>query len=154
VMVETFFLTELIPYLDANWRTIATREGRAVAGFSMGGGGAIRLVVKHPETFSRAASWAAALGSRRPGAAEELLTQLRQNADRLRDRVRLLLIVGDQDMTFASHSPFLAQLKELNLVHEYEVLAGVGHDLGRYQRETGARLVEFLAAGFPRTTAR
>ena len=62
--------------------------------------------------------------------------------------MRLLLIVGDQDMTFASHGPFVAQLKELKLACQYQVLPGVGHDLGKYHRETGAELVEFLGQGF------
>jgi endo-1,4-beta-xylanase len=148
VMVETFIVKELIPHIDANWRTLALRERRAVAGFSMGGSGAMRLVVKYPDLFSAAGSWAAGIGFRRSDAAEEFHAQLRQNAERIRDRVRLLLIVGDQDMTYAGHGPFIAQLKELKLAHEYEVLAGVGHDLGRYQRDTGSRLVEFLGRGF------
>jgi enterochelin esterase-like enzyme len=148
VMIETFILKELIPYVDAHWRTRATREGRVLAGFSMGGGGAVRLAVKYPDTFSAAASWAAAIASRRPGAANDSNTTLRENAERIRDRVRLLLIVGDQDLTYAGHAPFVAQLKELKIPHEYEVLPGVAHDLGKYQRDTGARLVEFLGRGF------
>jgi enterochelin esterase-like enzyme len=148
VMVETFIVKELIPYVDANWRTLARREGRALAGFSMGGGGAMRFAVKYPDLFCAAGSWAAAIGSRRPGAAEEFNAQLRQNTDRIKDQVRLLLIVGDQDMTYAGHGPVIAQLKELKLAHDYQVLAGVGHDLGRYHRDTGPQLVEFLGRGF------
>ena len=110
----------------------------------MGGGGAIRLAVKYPDTFCAAASWAAAIGFRRAGALEEFNEQLRENAERIRNRVRLLLIVGDKDMTYAGHAPVIAQLKELKLGYEYEVLEGVGHDLGRYQSGTGSRLVEFL----------
>jgi len=47
-----FFLNEAIPYIDSNFRTIASAEGRAVCGFSMGGHIAIRLAFNHPETFS------------------------------------------------------------------------------------------------------
>jgi enterochelin esterase-like enzyme len=148
VMVETFLIKELIPYVDANWRTIATRDGRALAGFSMGGGGAMRLAVKYPDTFCAAASWAAALGSRRPGAAEALRDQLQANADRIRDRVRFLMIVGDKDQTLASHEPFKAQLDELKLAYVYKELPEVGHDLGRYHRDTGREVVEFLGANF------
>jgi len=150
VMVETFLIKELIPYVDANWRTVATRDGRALAGFSMGGGGAMRLAVKYPDTFCAAASWAAALGSRRPGAAEALREQLQTNADRIRDRVRFLMIVGEKDQTLASHEPFKAQLDDLNLAYDYKLLPGVGHDLGRYHRDTGREVVEFLGAGFPK----
>jgi enterochelin esterase-like enzyme len=148
VMMETFLMKELIPHIDANWRTLATRESRVVAGFSMGGGGAIRFAIKYPDTFSAAASWAGALGGRRPGGAEEFAALARQNAGRIKDRVRLLLIVGDKDMTFAGHAPFVAQLDELKIGHDYKVLSGVEHNLGKYYAQTGPELVAFLTRGF------
>ena len=45
------FIQELIPYIDANYRTIADREHRSITGYSMGGFGAMALASKHPETF-------------------------------------------------------------------------------------------------------
>lgn len=48
---ETLIVRELIPYIDATYRTIASRGGRAIEGFSMGGRGATRLAVKYPELF-------------------------------------------------------------------------------------------------------
>jgi endo-1,4-beta-xylanase len=54
VLPETMIIQELIPHIDANFRTISMREGRAIQGFSMGGGGALRLAVKYPELFSSA----------------------------------------------------------------------------------------------------
>lgn len=52
VRVESMFMTELIPHIDATYRTIAGREGRAIEGFSMGGGGSLRFALKYPEQFS------------------------------------------------------------------------------------------------------
>lgn len=49
--VETVTIKELIPYIDATYRTIPTREGRGVEGFSMGGGGAATWGFKYPELF-------------------------------------------------------------------------------------------------------
>lgn len=46
------FVKELIPFIDKRFRTIADREERAVAGFSMGGFGALSLASLHPELFS------------------------------------------------------------------------------------------------------
>lgn len=43
---------DLVPYIDANYRTIADREHRAVMGYSMGGFGAMVLPLKNPEIFS------------------------------------------------------------------------------------------------------
>lgn len=48
---ETLIIRELLPHIDAIYRTIATRAGRAIEGFSMGGRGATRLAVKYPELF-------------------------------------------------------------------------------------------------------
>ena len=52
VRPETMIVDELIPYIDATYRTIARRDGRAVQGFSMGGGGSLRIAAKHPDLFS------------------------------------------------------------------------------------------------------
>jgi len=50
--VETVFIEELIPEVDRGYRTIATREGRILEGFSMGGYGAARLGFRHPDRFA------------------------------------------------------------------------------------------------------
>ena len=49
--VETAFFRDLVPHVDASYRTIADRNGRAVAGYSMGGAGALRYAMAHPEVF-------------------------------------------------------------------------------------------------------
>jgi enterochelin esterase-like enzyme len=50
-MGETNIVRELIPHIDATYRTIATREGRCIEGFSMGGRGSTRLALKYPDMF-------------------------------------------------------------------------------------------------------
>ena len=49
---ETFVATELVSYVDAHYRTLATRKSRGLSGHSMGGYGTIRIGMKHPEVFS------------------------------------------------------------------------------------------------------
>lgn len=49
------FINELVPYIDANYRTVADREHRGIMGYSMGGFGAMVLAMKHPETFGMSA---------------------------------------------------------------------------------------------------
>jgi enterochelin esterase-like enzyme len=49
--VESVFIKDLIPHIDATYRTIASREGRGVEGFSMGGFGAAHFGFKYPELF-------------------------------------------------------------------------------------------------------
>lgn len=46
-----FIATDLVRYIDANYRTIATREGRGLVGHSMGGYGTWVVGMTHPEVF-------------------------------------------------------------------------------------------------------
>jgi endo-1,4-beta-xylanase len=48
---ETTFIKELIPHIDATYRTVAARHGRCIEGFSMGGRGSTHLALKFPELF-------------------------------------------------------------------------------------------------------
>ena len=52
--VETAFTKDLIPHVDAAYRTVADRTGRGVGGYSMGGYGAIRYSLAHPDLFGAA----------------------------------------------------------------------------------------------------
>ncbi len=54
---ETFHISQLIPWVDAHLRTKARRSERAIAGLSMGGGGAVTYAALHPELFAAAASF-------------------------------------------------------------------------------------------------
>ena len=42
---------DLVKWVDANYRTIASRAGRGLAGHSMGGYGTLRIGMTYPETF-------------------------------------------------------------------------------------------------------
>lgn len=53
---ETYIIDELVPFIDKKYKTIASREGRAISGFSMGGHGALYLSFKHQEVFGAAGS--------------------------------------------------------------------------------------------------
>jgi putative tributyrin esterase len=53
---ETYLTKDLIAWVDSSYRTIATREGRAIAGLSMGGYGALVLAMRNPRLFVAAAS--------------------------------------------------------------------------------------------------
>jgi enterochelin esterase-like enzyme len=49
---ESFVAHDLVSYMDAHYRTIPNRMSRGLAGHSMGGYGAVRIGMKHPEMFS------------------------------------------------------------------------------------------------------
>lgn len=48
---EDFMVQELVPYIDANFKTIADRNSRGIAGIFIGGYGAIRFGMRHPDVF-------------------------------------------------------------------------------------------------------
>src|SRR5690349_18218832 len=58
---ESYIIRELIPDVDMRFRTINDRRGRAIAGLSMGGYGALKFAIKNPGTFAFAASMSGAL---------------------------------------------------------------------------------------------
>lgn len=49
---EQFIVRDLVNYVDHKYRTLRTRKARGIAGHSMGGYGALRVAMRHPETFS------------------------------------------------------------------------------------------------------
>jgi enterochelin esterase family protein len=59
--VQTAFLSDLVPEIDRSWPTTGRREGRAVAGLSMGGWGALRFAMLRPDLFVAAASLSGAV---------------------------------------------------------------------------------------------
>ena len=61
IRYEDFMVQELIPYIDATYRTRSKREFRAVAGLSMGGLGTLLMATKHPDMFVAAAPLSAAV---------------------------------------------------------------------------------------------
>ena len=49
---EDYIVHELVPYIDAHYRTIPERASRGLTGHSMGGYGTIRIGMRHPDVFS------------------------------------------------------------------------------------------------------
>ena len=60
---ETFVIDQLIPLIDAHFRTIADRSHRVIFGISMGGYGAMMFAARHPDLFVAAASLSGAVDS-------------------------------------------------------------------------------------------
>ncbi|MFI6522324.1 alpha/beta hydrolase [Spirillospora sp. NPDC050679] len=58
---KNFHIDQVIPFIDANLRTKATKQGRAIAGWSTGGFGALRYVAQRPDLFSQVASFSGIL---------------------------------------------------------------------------------------------
>lgn len=144
---EDFLVLDLIPYVDGHYRTIASRDGRAVAGLSMGGYGALKLGLKYPQVFSAVASLSGAVAAARwkrdpiedmefrkliegvfgpadhPGRASndpfELVKKL--SAAEL---PQIYLAIGSQDFLLEENREFVQQLAKLKITYEYREVSG------------------------------
>lgn len=59
---EDFFFKEFMPYIESTYRVAATKQMRAIAGLSMGGGGTMVYAQHHPELFGSACSLSGLVG--------------------------------------------------------------------------------------------
>ncbi len=144
---EDHLVVEVVDHIDANFPTIATREGRGQAGFSMGGYGAMMLAMKHPDRFGavcvNAGSFAFghALRADRPersalmqavappGGAYDLWVLAEKLAETLAGDGPSMAIrfdVGGNDHLLDVNRRFHDLLEELGIAHQYEEVEG-GH---------------------------
>ena len=147
-------MDELIPHIDSTYRTIASREGRTISGFSMGGGVAGSMAFRYPELFSSVTAYAgtwhhyfhgdySTVGTPVGQAAgiyaqmmEEkkffggnILSVLMEHADRIRDRVKIALHVGTEDVLYCDNEILHLHLDSLGIPHEYRKFEGADHNL-------------------------
>lgn len=150
---ESYIVKELIPDVDRRFRTISDRSGRAIAGLSMGGYGAIKFGVKYPAMFSfagsmsgamNAASWTREELARLPSIWNSLQQVFGDDAGQTRlsndipRRIRALsnqeiaalpfiyLDCGTEDPLFPSNRSFAELLVSRKIPHEYRQRPG-GH---------------------------
>lgn len=100
---EEFHIEQLIPFIDENLNTIASRKGRAIAGWSMGGTGAIVYAHRHPELFTHVASFSGGLDFNNPAVRTAITgSQLKHGQDP--GGPHGVPVVG-QDGKFNAHDP-------------------------------------------------
>ena len=68
VRQETYFLKVVVPFVEKTYPAKAEASGRLLLGFSKSGWGAFSLLLRHPDTFGKAAAWDAPLMMEKPGA--------------------------------------------------------------------------------------
>jgi S-formylglutathione hydrolase FrmB len=70
---EDYILTDLQADVVEKYRTVNSRYGRAIAGLSMGGFGALKLALKRPAGFAVVGSFSGAFAATRDGELERLI---------------------------------------------------------------------------------
>lgn len=175
VRYEDMFIQELIPFVDATYRTRPTREFRAVAGLSMGGYGALIYSFKHPDLFSACAGLSAAVLTDKevkgrlsnntydlvsvygPMQSDSLpehwyansVLKIVENSDPATfSQLRIWLDCGDDDHLAHGNSALHLLLRDKGIAHEYRVRDG-GHTWSYWRSGIGPAL-EFVGMGFHR----
>lgn len=168
-MAETTVIKELIPHIDAAYRTIPSRDGRAIQGMSMGGFGALKLALKYPELFGSVVAFAGGYRSAESIQADEISREIlkrvfandperfmanhpatiaKANAEAIRNWVAIKMLVGLDDYLLENNRSMHARLTELNLVHEYWEIPGIKHDLPRLSAWLRSEGLRFAANHF------
>ena len=137
-----FFFQEFIPHIDKKFNTIASKEGRAIAGLSMGGGGSFVYAQRHPEMFNAAYSTSGLLDHRyRPNKVrsyenigwywsvavtspvEYLRNASAEDLEKLRS-VRWMLDCGDDDGIISTNLDFYIEMRREKVPVEFRVRNG------------------------------
>ena len=157
---ESYFVRDLIPDVDARYRTIKDRRGRGIAGLSMGGYGALKFGLKYRNYFAFAGSLSGALDpvnrtEEHPGFLWDILRpslvaafglpksptreandlhQIARSAADISSLPFLYFDCGLEDGFLATNREFAEILVARKISHEYRQLPG-GHNWEYWDRQ-------------------
>lgn len=144
---ESYFIEELIPKIDAKYRTAADRRNRIVAGLSMGGYGALKFGLKYPRDFILAGSFSGAFDAvvktknyphlvesvegvfgdenNSSRTANDIFRIIRDaSSEKIKEFPFLFIDCGTEDHQFQANRDFVAVLTEKKVSHEYRQMPG------------------------------
>ena len=151
---EDYIIKDLIPEIDAHFRTKSSRSVRAIAGLSMGGYGAVKFALKYPQLFAFAGSLSGAfdaalnLDIRVPEYREKLLAVFGRDGDPTRaandvfalaaqaDASQLpyvYIACGTEDGFLSINRDFVSGLSDKKIAFEYHETTG-GHSWDYWDR--------------------
>lgn len=146
--MESILIDELIPHIDASFRTVSNRDGRAIEGFSMGGYGAAFLGAKYNDVFSSFSILAGALHTpesfrdRRSAIFKNVFSAdldyaqtrspwqlIKDQAAQVRADSSVRIFVGADDGLLQWNTNYHETLLTLGIEHEWGVVPDSPHDL-------------------------
>jgi enterochelin esterase family protein len=139
-LFEELVINELIPEIDDNFRTLPSRDNRAIAGLSMGAGQAMRIGLGHPDLFSAIGGFS---GGVRNFNQETSFSGVFRNVQKLNEDLKLFWIgCGHLDSGFQNIQQFHNDLVELGVNHVWHEMDG-SHEwqVWRYHLYEFAQLV-------------
>ncbi len=164
--VQSMLIKDLIPHIDATYRTIPTRESRAIEGFSMGGAGAPKVGFKFPELFgvvgvisgalhtlesysSRGTAFEDVFGSNKEYfEANDPWNVLEKNAAAIRDRTFVRVAVGAKDNLLEKNTAYHDLLTKLKIEHSFDVIPDAVHNPAQVYDGLGDKTWAFYTKAF------
>ncbi len=161
-MGEDVFVKELIPHIDATYRTIAKRESRGLEGFSQGGRGTTRIMFRYPDLFSSCAPGGAGQSTEKSisennGRENENLVfaegdntwdLAREYAKNPKPALKILVHVGTKGFNYENNLEYMEFLTSLRIPFERLIVDGVPHSATLIYEKRGLELMNFHAANF------
>ncbi len=118
---ERDLLDDVIPFIEKNYGARTDREGRALAGLSMGGGQTLNFGLGNLDTFAWIGAFSSAPNTKPP-------TELAPDPDKAKEKLKLLVLTcGNQDGLFHISKGVRTYLEENAVPHVWHV-DGQGHD--------------------------
>jgi S-formylglutathione hydrolase FrmB len=133
-----YVAVELVDYVDSHYRTIPTKDRRAIAGLSMGGRIASMTALAHADRFSTVGAFSPAL---RPDA-EDAVQKVPAAAP------FFYISCGTQDSLLPINREFVGWLMERNLPHEYREAVGMGHTWALWDEQISVFFDRLESRGF------
>ena len=117
---EDDLLGDVMPLVEKQYRIKRSRENRAIAGLSMGGGEALQIGLNHQELFA----WVAGFSSFVPEPEKTMGNSL-ENADETNKRLKLLWVAcGRDDFLAGQNKAFDEFLESRRIRHAFRLTAG------------------------------
>jgi enterochelin esterase-like enzyme len=165
---EDFFFKEFLPFIEKKYRIKSEKKYRAIAGLSMGGGGAFIYALRHPEMFSSACPLSGYMGEtsysdfyeKNMEKCEKLtrekvfnyysnhnsLSIIQNQTDENLKSVRWYIDCGDNDFLYEGNSLVHIALKKRGVPHEYRVRDGAHN--WTYWRSALPEVLKFVSDRF------
>ncbi|MGM9815699.1 MAG: alpha/beta hydrolase-fold protein [Lepagella sp.] len=130
------YFQEIVDFVDANFRTISSREGRAIAGLSMGGFHSMMISINYPDLFGAVGMFSPAVIPTEfvkilPDVYIEHFEKIKALSDRGLNP--FVMMIGREDFLYNSNTDFRARLDSMGISYTYIESDG-GHEWSNWRR--------------------
>lgn len=161
-MGEDVFVEELIPHIDETYRTVASRKGRGLEGFSQGGRGTTRIMFRHHKLFNSAAPGGAGHETEKRISQEDgkesdslIFTPgyntydlARKYAKRPQPALSILIYVGTKGFNYKNNLAYMKFLDELKIPYRKLIVEDAPHSASKVYEKKGRAIMRFHANNF------